>query len=242
MVNGKKYIGQHKGKANDKYFGSGTTILKALKKYGKENFKKEILEFCATREEADQRERYWIQYYNAVEDDNFYNSQEGGQGGDGWRACQRYFKEHPEEAQKMYHENGIKIQKWMDEHPEIRERVVKLFVKGSAEWREQHPEEVKEIMKKVNLAKEKWQKEHPEEHQKQVREWIKSGSDANSQKVICLTTGEVFESQCAAARHYNLAQPNIGKCLKGERKSCGRHPVTGEKLTWKLFDETIDRY
>lgn len=35
LVNGKQYIGQHKGELNDSYFGSGTNITKALIKYGR---------------------------------------------------------------------------------------------------------------------------------------------------------------------------------------------------------------
>lgn len=44
LINGKTYIGQHKyKKLNDSYLGSGTLIRRAIKEYGKENFKKEIL-------------------------------------------------------------------------------------------------------------------------------------------------------------------------------------------------------
>ena len=30
---------------------------------------------------------------------------------------------------------------------------------------------------------------------------------------------------------------NISKCLKGERKHSGKHPVTGEKLTWQYLEK-----
>lgn len=42
LINNKIYVG--KDSHNDSnYFGSGTILVKAIKKYGKENFKKEIL-------------------------------------------------------------------------------------------------------------------------------------------------------------------------------------------------------
>lgn len=41
-INGKKYIGSDSNN-NPNYFGSGTYIKKAIKKYGKENFAKTII-------------------------------------------------------------------------------------------------------------------------------------------------------------------------------------------------------
>lgn len=238
LINGKQYIGQHKGKLNDSYFGSGKNIMKALEKYGKNNFKKEILKICKSRTEADKWEQYYINYYNAVEDDNFYNLQEGGTGGDGWRACQRWLANHPEEAQQIYQKNIERLKQWQKDNPEKnRELVIEPMLKASHQWQKDNPEEVAKNMKKVNRAKEKWQKEHPEEHKKQIDAWRKAGSDANSQKIMCVTTGEIFESQSAAARTYGIPQTNISKCIRGERKSAGKHPDTKEKMIWKLVEK-----
>jgi group I intron endonuclease len=71
LINGKKYIG--KDSHNDpSYLGSGALLLEDIKTYGKENFKKEILEHC-TKENLGEREEYWIDYFNAVKSKNFYN-------------------------------------------------------------------------------------------------------------------------------------------------------------------------
>src|SRR3990167_2537894 len=43
LVNGKHYIGSHKGTHNDSYLGSGVALKAAIKKYGVENFKREVL-------------------------------------------------------------------------------------------------------------------------------------------------------------------------------------------------------
>ena len=78
LVNGKTYIGQHYGELDDYYIGSGNTLKKAIAKYGKENFKKEILEICSDYRELNEAEERWIKELNAVEDDNCYNIASGG--------------------------------------------------------------------------------------------------------------------------------------------------------------------
>lgn len=82
LINNKKYIGKRqKPKFDKNYLGSGIYLNKSIQKYGKENFKCEILEKCFTVEELNEKEQYWIAYYNAVEDPNFYNLAKGGSGG-----------------------------------------------------------------------------------------------------------------------------------------------------------------
>lgn len=234
LINGKQYIGQHYGKINDSYLGSGTLILKAIEKYGKNSFYKEVLEICQSREDANEKEKFYISLYNAVENENFYNLADGNPIGSSWKYCHKWAKENPEKAKELYKKNGEKLQQWVKENPEKAKENIQKCIEGSKKWKEENPEKVKEIMKKVNESKIKWQKEHEEEYKKQIKQWREKGTITNSQQIRCITTGEIFPSQSAAARAYNIPQSNISKCLKGERKSAGKHPITKEKLLWEL--------
>lgn len=80
-INGKKYIGKRKCSCNiedDCYMGSGAALTLAKKKYGGHNFSKKIIEVCNTEDDAYKREEYWINHFNAVESDEYYNLIEGG--------------------------------------------------------------------------------------------------------------------------------------------------------------------
>jgi len=78
--NGKIYIGKDKHN-NPNYFGSGVILTQAIKKYGKENFQKEILEEC-DESVVDSREIYWISLLNSSDRNVGYNLTKGGTGGD----------------------------------------------------------------------------------------------------------------------------------------------------------------
>jgi group I intron endonuclease len=79
LVNGKKYIGRDSHN-NPNYYGSGPAIKNAIKKYGKQNFKKEIIEECSSFEKLIEREEYWLNYYDAANNRTFYNLQNAGKG------------------------------------------------------------------------------------------------------------------------------------------------------------------
>lgn len=79
-INNKVYVGKDENE-RPQYFGSGKIIRLAIKKYGKENFSKEILETCDERKELCERERYWIKTLDCISP-NGYNISTGGNGGD----------------------------------------------------------------------------------------------------------------------------------------------------------------
>jgi hypothetical protein len=80
LINNKKYIGAD-SHDNDNYYGSGKLIKLALKKYGTMNFKKETLEENDDIKYIFEREKYYIEMYNANNSEDFYNISEGGRGG-----------------------------------------------------------------------------------------------------------------------------------------------------------------
>jgi len=71
-INGKAYIGKDT-KNNPKYLGSGLDLIKAIKKYGRSNFKKVILEECSNKDELWKREEYWLSKFNVKDSKDFYN-------------------------------------------------------------------------------------------------------------------------------------------------------------------------
>lgn len=77
ITNQKYYIGAHKTtNIEDNYFGSGVGLKRAIKKYGKENFTKEIICFC-----EDENDMYFREKELVILNENSYNMTKGGKGG-----------------------------------------------------------------------------------------------------------------------------------------------------------------
>ena len=57
LANGKIYVGRHELNGDKKYIGSGELFKRAVKKYGKENFKRKILRLCYSLHELKVREK-----------------------------------------------------------------------------------------------------------------------------------------------------------------------------------------
>jgi len=75
LINGKQYVGDHStDDLDDNYLGSGRPLFKnALKKYGKENFKRKILETFDTKEEAELNQEKYIKKFKTHKSYGGYN-------------------------------------------------------------------------------------------------------------------------------------------------------------------------
>jgi len=81
LINGKQYIGDHStDNLDDGYMGSGVLIKKALKKYGRKNFKKEIFEFFNAKDEAYYAQKPLIENYKTLSPKGYNISPDGGYG------------------------------------------------------------------------------------------------------------------------------------------------------------------
>jgi hypothetical protein len=71
-------------------------------------------------------------------------------------------------------------------------------------------------------------RKHTDEAKKNMRE--------NSSVKVPVYSPELnmrFDSQTIAAEYVGIPSTNICRVLRGERKHAGRHPITGELLSWK---------
>ena len=94
-INGKVYVGSHcwKGEGIDpNYYGSGTAITRAVKKYGKDNFQVEVLYYYETVEECRADEERILTEYNVRDCPHSYNCKNSAIG---WTSEDMSGEKHP---------------------------------------------------------------------------------------------------------------------------------------------------
>jgi len=144
QLNNKQYVGKHASNniENDTYLGSGNIISAAIKKYGRENFKRTILEEC-TKDNWVSREGYWIKKLNSMSP-NGYNLTYGGEGG-----FDTYSLLSEEDKQK-WRDKSSKTHKGKILSKETREKISKSRMGMSPSNKGiPHSEKTKELMKKA---------------------------------------------------------------------------------------------
>lgn len=75
LITGQQYVGDHSINETERYFylGSGYEIIDAIKKYKRNNFFKEILEWFETREEACKSQEKYIRLFKTHITQGGYN-------------------------------------------------------------------------------------------------------------------------------------------------------------------------
>lgn len=153
LINHKIYVGIHKTEdLNDTYLGSGLVFQQALKKYGKENFEREILCVCDNVEDAMFIESVIVNK-DFLQRKDVYNRALGG-------ICYPTFSEESKQnlSEKM-------TQLWSTD--EYKEKMNKIFNSPefkkirsyyAKKWIEDNPEKFQERINKINKNPEKIRK------------------------------------------------------------------------------------
>lgn len=215
LKNNKTYVGQHKcdSEAFDGYLGSGLMILKAVKKYGKENFIRTTLAVCSSQAELDDFEKRWI-----AELKPDYNISAGGKPTLD-PECRRRAKAAMVDFYKN-HPSPLKGKK----RPELW---AKNAAEGCREYWKTHgrSEEYKERMRelKTGLTRSEYAKRKQSETlNKKLEAGWRPGSP---KKILCVETGAIYDSCYEAARDIlkiedvKSAALNISRVARGLRKS-----------------------
>ena len=172
-LNGKYYVGMHStNNINDGYIGSGDRLRRSIRKYGKENFKFEIIEFLPNRTTLRDRERELITE-DLLNDKMCMNICFGGGGGyispegvkKGRESTDRVLREKYGDDFKSKISNGywgrIKSdQKLLEKHTESLKNGLKAsnFDHSSTFRGKTHSDETKKIIGEKNSINQKGEK------------------------------------------------------------------------------------
>lgn len=203
-INNKCYIGQTvknppekrwQGKGSG-YTNKNTKFFRAIWKYGWDNFEHIILEEnIKNLTEANEKEKYWIAYYNATDKNKGYNCTTGGNEGSTWS----------EEAKRAQSE--------------------RFKGENGSFYGKQHTQEYKENMRQQMINKwnnPKYKKQVCENMRKNHAD-VKGGKNPQAKKVKRIDDSVIYgcagEAAVSIGKDYVQGGKSIARCCRGERNT-----------------------
>lgn len=233
LINNKEYIGIHKTKnLNDGYLGSGYNIMKAIKLYGKENFRKEILFIFYNSEDMINKE-YELVNEEYVKREDTYNLVSGG-------IYREYMSEESKNKISITHrgksiseEHKIKLREVNKgrkiSEKERLERSIRMtgennpmYGKISHFKGKPHTDKVKEKLRQYRIGK-----TLSEETKQKISESLSGENNPNYGKVMSEEAKE------------NLRKKNLGKKASEETKKKLRNKIITEETRNKLKERVF---
>ena len=182
-------------------------------KYGEGAFEFSVVEVCKKNFDVlNEREVYWINKLDALNDSKGYNIASGGNN------SYAMYGKSKEELTKIYKKIAeARLKTWRikgnprkgSKLSEVQKKKISESLKGE---------------KNFNFGKKR------PEHSKAM----KGINNPRARKVKCITTGEVFECIKFASEKYKINDKGIINCCRGNQKSAGKLE-DGTKLIWEYI-------
>ena len=207
-INGKRYIGITSQKPEDRWkngthYEHNQHFSNAIKKYGWENFEHLILHTNLSREEASNKEKYYIKLFDTLNPEKGYNLTAGGS---------HSFTLSPEGLQKI-REAGKKNKG--------KKRTEEQKTKISNETKKAMNKESMKTKMRTIYDSEEWRKKNSESTKRQWENGSlrKAVSKANGKQVKCIETGKKYLSMSIAEKETGISRKAISACCNKKRDS-----------------------
>lgn len=243
-INGKCYIGkslniEHRLREHKRNSHSNEHLQNAMKKYGIDNFTFEVLEEC-TKEEYDERERYWISYYKSRNKEYGYNIMPGGESNPGWNHTKETRQKMSMNHNKSGHHNYNRGKIWINNGNQdklVYPNELNNYLSNG--WDLGATDEFRNTMRKtVSRDKNPFYGKHHSDKTKQMYSEMFSGEKHPQYGMIWITNG---------SEEVKINPNDIDK-YKGYHK--GRLPSSSKMRIWvnngvqnkRIFESELDEF
>lgn len=243
IVNGKKYIGlsrnieqrwnEHRSKLRR---GKHINIYlqRAWNNYGEDAFKFYIIELCDS-DILSEREEYYINKEHTLSHEFGYNLTKGGEDASTTNKKVISYKTNVvynsvREAAKECNVVDITMISWckkyhnfmyLDEWNSLSQQEQDYWY--NFDWEKEDHDRLSIAHSRHNLKKDTLQK---------LSEATKGSRNPRAFSIYCPELNEEFWGAKEAHDKYGICVSSISQCVSGKIKHAGKHPITGEGLTW----------
>lgn len=247
IINNKKYIGisrdikrrwyEHKYDLRH-HTHDNQHLQSAWDKYGETNFMFDIIELC-DKDILSEKECYYIKSFQSQSHQNGYNLTHGGENSSTGKPVislkNGVIYDIVNEAAACADVTPATMIRWcrqkhnymyLDEYNCLSQDEKDYW--NHFDWAKFDHKKLSNAHSRKNLSKETLSK---------LSKATSGDNNPRSIKVYCPQLDEIFDCIKYATDKYGINRGSISQHLKGKLKSAGKHPVTGEKLTWEIIEK-----
>lgn len=248
-MNNKKYIGlsrdinrrwlEHRSALN-----RGVHINQYLQHswnvYGEDAFKFYIVELCSPMELSD-RECHYISTYHTLSHEDGYNLTVGGENTSCGKCVIHLISgtiyNSVKDAAKNNEVADITMIDWcrkyynfmyLDEYNSLSETEKSYYT--NFDWESFNHQKLSKAHSRENLT---------EDTLKRYSQAVSGHKNPRAFAIFSPELGETFWGAKEAYDKYGISRGDISSCINGKLKHAGKHPITGEPLTWHKLENDI---